>query len=155
MGPGEGRGILPDVHHHPGRRHPRQADRGQRGEARHRADRHAVGGKDVPCPGSRWLQAGLLDGQAGVTVALTGEARKQALASLRRYCAQELDLELEEGDLQMIGLLDFILKEIGPSIYNGAVADAGAFLHARLADLEATKFEPEFTYWPNPPVRRK
>ena len=90
-----------------------------------------------------------------MTVTLTGEARKQALASLRRYCAQELDLELDEGDIRMIGLLDFILKEIGPSIYNGAVADAGCFLHARLADLEATKFEPEFTYWPKPPIRQK
>jgi uncharacterized protein (DUF2164 family) len=90
-----------------------------------------------------------------VTVNLTAEARKQALASLRRYCRQELDLELDEGDLRMIGLLDFMLKEIGPSIYNGAVADAGGFLHARLADLEATKFEPEFAYWPKSPIRRK
>ena len=90
-----------------------------------------------------------------MAVTLAAEARKLALASLRRYCAQELDLELDEGDIRMIGLLDFFLKEIGPSIYNGAIVDAGGFLQARLADLEATKFEPEFTYWPKPPVRRK
>ena len=90
-----------------------------------------------------------------MSVTLTTDTRKLALASLRRYCAQELDLELDEGDIRMIGLLNFILKEIGPSIYNGAIVDAGGFLHARLADLEATTFEPEFTYWPKPPIRRK
>ena len=37
-----------------------------------------------------------------------------------------------------------------------AVADAEAFLRPRLADLEATLYEPEFAHWPRESsVRRK
>ncbi len=89
-----------------------------------------------------------------MAVTLPPEARKQALASLRRFCTE--DLELEVSDLQVIGLLDFVLKEVGPSVYNGAISDAQAFLRDRLADLEATCSEPEFPYWPKgSSVRRK
>ncbi|MBL8977562.1 MAG: DUF2164 family protein, partial [Gemmatimonadetes bacterium] len=49
-----------------------------------------------------------------------------------------------------------LLREIGPSIYNGAISDAQAFLRDRVADLEGTCSEPEFAYWPKgSSVRRK
>ena len=87
-------------------------------------------------------------------VTLPAEARTQALASLRRFCADELETDL--SDIQLRALLEFVLKEIGPSVYNGAIADAQAFLRDRLGDLEATCYEPEFTYWPKgSSVRRK
>lgn len=89
-----------------------------------------------------------------MAISLSDDDRKQALASLRRFCADELDADL--SDIQLQGLLDFVLKEIGPSVYNGAVADAQTFLRDRLADLEATCYEPEFPYWPKgTSVRRK
>ena len=78
--------------------------------------------------------------------ALAPEARTQALASLRRFCADELETDL--SDVQLRALLEFVLKEIGPSVYNGAIADAQTFLRDRLGDLEATCYQPEFTYWP-------
>lgn len=81
-----------------------------------------------------------------MTVALSAEARKQALSSIRRYCAE--NLEMEPGDLQAASLLDFFLKELAPSVYNAAIADAQAYLRDRLADLEGTCYEPEFVYWP-------
>lgn len=87
-------------------------------------------------------------------VTLPPEARTQALASLRRFCADELETDL--SDIQLRALLEFVLKEIGPSVYNGAIADAQTFLRDRLGDLEATCYEPEFTYWPKgSSVRRK
>lgn len=89
-----------------------------------------------------------------MAITLSPEARKQALTSLRRFCTE--GLELEVTDLQTIGLLDFLLREIGPSIYNGAISDAQAFLRDRVADLEGTCAEPEFAYWPKgSSVRRK
>jgi len=81
-----------------------------------------------------------------VANALAPEARTQALASLRRFCADELETDL--SDVQLRVLLEFVLKEIGPSVYNGAIADAQTFLRDRLGDLEATCYQPEFTYWP-------
>jgi uncharacterized protein (DUF2164 family) len=87
-------------------------------------------------------------------VVLSAEARKQAVASLGRYCRDELEIEISE--IQVTGLLEFVLKEIGPSVYNGAIADAQAFVRDRLADLDATCYQPEFAFWPKgTSVRRK
>lgn len=89
-----------------------------------------------------------------MAVALSDDARKQALASLKRFCSTELELEIR--DLQAIALLDFFLKEIAPSVYNGAVSDAQTWLRDRVADLEGVCYEPEFAYWPKgASVRRR
>ncbi len=89
-----------------------------------------------------------------MTIALRDDNRKQAVASIERYCAENLDAEVSQ--LEAAGLLEFFLKEIGPSVYNSGVADAQAFLRDRLADLEGTCYEPEFVYWPKgSSVRRK
>lgn len=89
-----------------------------------------------------------------MAVALSVDARKQALASIRRFCTE--NLELEPNEIQVVSLLEFVLKEIAPSVYNAAVADAQAYLRDRLADLEGTCYEPEFVYWPkSSSVRRK
>jgi uncharacterized protein (DUF2164 family) len=78
-------------------------------------------------------------------ITLDKESTNRALSSLRRYCAEELDLELRELPAQLF--LEFILKEIGPSIYNGAMSDAQSFLRDRVTDLEDACHEPEFAYW--------
>jgi uncharacterized protein (DUF2164 family) len=85
---------------------------------------------------------------------LSAPDRKQALASLARYCEQELDLEISE--IQVAMLLDFFLKELAPSVHNSALADAQAFIQDRLAELESSLSEPAFAYWPKgSSVRRK
>lgn len=89
-----------------------------------------------------------------MALTLSAEDRKQALASLRRYCTEEMELEV--GDLQASGLLDFILKEIAPSVHNAAIAEAETLLRDRLADLDGVLHQPEFGYWPKgTSVRRK
>jgi uncharacterized protein (DUF2164 family) len=89
-----------------------------------------------------------------MALSLSDEARKHSLASLKRFCTEHLDTEV--SDLQTIGLLDFFLKEIGPTVYNTGVADAQTYLRDRIADLEGTCYEPEFVYWPkSSSVRRK
>ena len=88
-----------------------------------------------------------------MAVTLSPDDGKRAVASLSRYCTDELELEL--SDIQVRALLGFVLTEIGPSIYNAAISDAQAFLRDRLGDMEATCYEPEFTYWPKGSVRRR
>jgi uncharacterized protein (DUF2164 family) len=89
-----------------------------------------------------------------MAVPLSRDDEKQALASLRRFSDEELEVELT--DIQHRALLAFFLKEIAPSVYNKAVADAQVFLRDRLADLEATCYEADFAYWPKgTSVRRK
>lgn len=89
-------------------------------------------------------------------IKISDDARTLAVASLRRYFASELDQEI--GDLKAGFLLDFMLVEIGPSIYNGAIGDAQTYMRDRVADLEAVCSAPEFTFWDAPagkPSRRK
>ena len=77
-------------------------------------------------------------------IELPEDARKQALASLHRFCTDDLDLEVSEIQVRM--LLDFITKEIAPSAYNAGLATAEAYLRDRLADLDGVCHEPEFAY---------
>jgi uncharacterized protein (DUF2164 family) len=89
-----------------------------------------------------------------MSVQFSDEARKQAIASLQRYCAEHLEIELTS--IQATMLLNFVLAEIAPTAYNTGVAAAEAFLRDRLADLEATCYEPEFAYRPKgASIRRK
>lgn len=86
-------------------------------------------------------------------IELSEDVTKHAVASIRRYFGEALDLDI--GDLKAGLLLDFIVREIGPSIYNSAVGDAQTFLRDRVADLDAICVEPEFAYFAKPAVRRR
>lgn len=89
-----------------------------------------------------------------MAIELPPEAEKQALASLRRFCDEELDVEI--GDVQARQLLSYILREIAPTTYNAGVAAAEAYLRERVADLEGVCNVPEFAYWPKgSSVRRR
>jgi uncharacterized protein (DUF2164 family) len=79
-------------------------------------------------------------------IKLSPDTTKRLLASIKRYAADNLDEEI--GDLKAGLLLDYCLKEIGPSIYNQAIADAQSYLTGRVADLEGVCHEPEFGFWP-------
>ena len=80
------------------------------------------------------------------TITIPDNAKKQALASLKRYVSENLEQEI--GDLKADLLLDFVLREIGPTIYNQAIADAKAFFQDRTGDLDAVCYQKEFSYWP-------
>ena len=80
-----------------------------------------------------------------MAIPLDADTTARALSSLRRYCVEELDLELRELPARLF--LEFILTEIGPSIYNTALGDAQSFLRDRVADIEDAMHQPEFSYW--------
>ena len=86
-------------------------------------------------------------------IRIPDDARKQALASIRQYFKSEMDQDL--GDLKASLLLDYFLTEIGPSVYNAAIADAKAFFDERTSDLAALCTRDEFPYWPHASKRRK
>ena len=80
-----------------------------------------------------------------MTIELSKEARKEAIASIERYFLENLDEKI--GNVAAGGLLGFILDEIGPSIYNRAVADVQERLQARVAEVDIEIHEDEFQYW--------
>ena len=76
------------------------------------------------------------------SIVLPEAARKQAITALRQYVAANMDEEI--GDLKAGLLLDFILSELGPSVYNLGLADARAFFEERSNDLAAVFYRDEF-----------
>ena len=87
-----------------------------------------------------------------MTITLPDGARQQAIASIKRYFREELDQDI--GELKAALILEFFVKEIAPTVYNGAIADAQTYLRDRLVDLEGACSAPEFGYWPASSVRR-
>lgn len=80
-----------------------------------------------------------------MAITLPEETKEHLIASIKRYFEEHMDEAI--GDLKAVLLLAFCLEEIGPSIYNQAIADAKAYMHARVADLDGSCFEPEFGFW--------
>lgn len=80
-----------------------------------------------------------------MTIELTKEARAQAIASIERYFREHMDEPI--GNVAAGGLLGFFLEEIGPAIYNRAVADVQERLQARVSEVDLEVHEDEFQYW--------
>jgi uncharacterized protein (DUF2164 family) len=88
-----------------------------------------------------------------MTIELSKEDRTQAIASIQRYFQEYMEEKI--GNVAAGGLLGFILQEIGPSIYNRAVADVQERLQARVSELDFEVHEDEFTYWRKHDKQRK
>lgn len=78
------------------------------------------------------------------TMTFPEETRKQAIASLQHYFAENMDEEI--GDLKASLLLDYAVAELGPTIYNQAIADARRFFDDRAADLAGVCCHAEFPF---------
>ncbi len=84
---------------------------------------------------------------------LTKEARADAIASIKRYFQENMSEPI--GDLPAGLLLNFFVEEIGPVIYNRAIADAQKRIEQRAADLSGELYADEFQYWPRVDSKRK
>jgi len=78
-------------------------------------------------------------------IMLNPETRARFIASIKRFFAEALDDDI--GDLKASLLLDFVLREMGPSIYNRAVADAQARIQDMVLELDSSCYEADLGYW--------
>jgi len=58
------------------------------------------------------------------------------------------------GELPAGSLLNFFVEEVGPAIYNQAVADAQSRMQQRVADLDGELYEEAFQYWSRVKAKR-
>ncbi|MDH3217139.1 MAG: DUF2164 domain-containing protein [Candidatus Krumholzibacteria bacterium] len=80
-----------------------------------------------------------------MAITFSKEQEERLITSIKRYFLESMDDDI--GDLRASLFLEFCLKEIAPTIYNRAVADAQAFMQDKVADIEGSCHEPEFGYW--------
>jgi uncharacterized protein (DUF2164 family) len=96
-------------------------------------------------------------------IELTKEEVADVIPSLRRYCKEELELDISEMRAKF--LFNYFLKgaecspgcarraeclpsaQIAPFAYNQGVKDAESYFRGRVEDLSGTCFEPALTYW--------
>jgi len=88
-----------------------------------------------------------------ISIELAKQQRTAAIASIQRYFEENLPEPI--GDLPAGLLLNFILEEIGPVIYNQAIADAQTRLVQRVSDLNGELYADEFQYWPRADAKPK
>jgi uncharacterized protein (DUF2164 family) len=89
-------------------------------------------------------------------IELPKDARQEAIDSIERYFLEHLDQKI--GNIVAGGLLGYFLEEIGPVIYNQAVADVQERLQRHVSELDLEVHEEPFQYWrkfERPAPRRK
>ena len=65
-----------------------------------------------------------------MSIELRNETRQALISSIQRYFKENMDEPI--GNMAAGSLLNYVLEEIGPTIYNKAVADAQARIQARV-----------------------
>jgi uncharacterized protein (DUF2164 family) len=89
----------------------------------------------------------------GMKIEISQQAHADAVASIQRYFEENLPEPI--GELPAGLLLDFVIEEIGPVIYNRALADAQARMATRVSDLSGELFADEFQYWPKVDAKQR
>lgn len=84
-----------------------------------------------------------------MSITLEPGTREYLLGSIKRFFESELDESI--GDLKAARVLEFALKEIGPSVYNQAMADAKAWFQEKAAELGDARYQAEFDFWKRRP----
>jgi uncharacterized protein (DUF2164 family) len=87
------------------------------------------------------------------TIDIAKQARADAIVSIQRYFQENMPEPI--GELPAGLLLNFFLEEVGPVIYNRAIADAQARMQQRAADLNGELYADEFQYWARIDAKRK
>lgn len=80
-----------------------------------------------------------------MSIELNKDARAEAITSIQRYFEENMEERI--GNIAAGGLLGYFLEEIGPLVYNQAVADVQERLQMRVAELDIDIHEDEFQYW--------
>jgi uncharacterized protein (DUF2164 family) len=80
-----------------------------------------------------------------MTIELPKDVRAQAVSSIERYFRENMEEKI--GNVAAGGLLGYFLEEIGPLVYNQAVADVQERLQARISELDLEVHEEPFQYW--------
>ncbi|CAN5316934.1 DUF2164 domain-containing protein [soil metagenome] len=80
-----------------------------------------------------------------MTIEISKEARQQAISSIERYFRENMEERI--GNIAAGALLGFFLEEVGPLVYNHAVAEVQERLQARISEIDIELHEDAFTYW--------
>jgi len=76
-----------------------------------------------------------------MAIELNADAKQHAIDALKAHVREHAEWDM--GDLAAELMVEFVLKEIGPIVYNQAISDAQTFMGDKVLDLEALLQWPE------------
>jgi len=88
-----------------------------------------------------------------MTIEISKEARQDAIESIQQYFQENREEKI--GNLGAEELLNYFLEELGPLVYNKAVADVQDRLQARIMEVDIEVHEDTFQYWRKPERQKK
>ena len=86
-----------------------------------------------------------MGGLSAMAIELPKNIRDQAVASIQRYAEAETGERM--GNIAASAWLGYFLEEIGPVIYNKAVADVQGRLQTVVNEVDIDHHEEAFAYW--------
>jgi len=80
-----------------------------------------------------------------MTIEIPKDVRAQAVASIQRYFQENMEEKI--GNIAAGALLAFFVEDIGPVIYNMAVAEVQERLQTRVMEIDLEVNQEAFQYW--------
>jgi uncharacterized protein (DUF2164 family) len=80
-----------------------------------------------------------------MTIELTKDIRQTLISSIERYFQENMDSKI--GNISAGALLGVFVEELGPVVYNMAVAEVQERLQMRVMEVDLEVYEKEFEYW--------
>ena len=80
-----------------------------------------------------------------MAIELNKETQAAIVLSIQRFFEEHMETRI--GNMEARRLLDYFMKEVAPSVYNQAIADAQSHLQAKVLDLDVECYEKEFDFW--------
>lgn len=74
-------------------------------------------------------------------LSMSDERKADVARALSGFFQSEFDEELSE--FRALEVVDFMLRQVGPSQYNQAIGDARHFLMEKIEELDVALYEPE------------
>lgn len=81
----------------------------------------------------------MADRGSPMRIRLSPDRRSALVRLLKEWFDEEMDEPL--SDFRAEALLDFVVRELGPQVYNQGVRDACAAMQEKLGDLEGEVYE--------------
>ena len=82
-----------------------------------------------------------------MAIEISNDVRTSLITAIKQYFLDELDQNI--GDLKATLVLNFVIKTVGPAIYNGAVHDVQIRMQEFVSEIDGTCFESE-SFFPKP-----
>lgn len=73
------------------------------------------------------------------------DTEKHLLSSIKQFFREEMEEDI--GDLKAMLVLDYFVKELAPSVYNQAIADARVYIEEKVSELDTIHYANELSYW--------